>query len=194
MAPAKAIPFHTYTVGILADASTGGSGPPAKLIPAASIRALLRAGPCRTQCSIHHRPCRLPHRHPLLISALQMEEIRDTQLVQHKGPPEMPDRALSLDSATTKRAPGHHYLPELLSSSRKQMLGPPSSEPLSSVGSPSAPGGLGGRGVAGTGGSGAPHGARCPRQSLPAGHSDRICGRRSCRRPARGEKAFKGDA
>lgn len=35
----------------------------------------------------------------------------------------MPDRALSLNSATTKRSPAHHYLPELLSKRPKADAG-----------------------------------------------------------------------
>lgn len=46
----------------------------------------------------------------------------------------------------------------------------------------------------GLGGAGTPPGARCRRRSLLPGQSHRICGARSSRGRARGEKAFKGDA
>lgn len=104
----------------------------------------------------------------------------------------MPNRALSLNSATAKRI---ITCLKLLSSSRKQTLGPPSSDPA--LWGPHQPQeGSGGTLVAALGARGCrgPARCRCRSRSLPAGHRNRICGRRSCRGRARGEKAFKGDA
>lgn len=67
----------------------------------------------------------------------------------------MPNRALSLNSATTKRPPGHHYLPETPLKQPKADAGAAQLGP-GTVGPPSAPGGVWGDTGGRSRGSGVP--------------------------------------
>lgn len=143
------------------------------LVPTAAL------GPSAAAPAARWSPAAWPALRSLLISVLQPETWEKAARHQHPPPREGRPSAFPRLGGFAKRSPGR-YLPELVSSSRRQMLGPPSSELVPSRAGRGARGG----GVAGrrwVGGCWGPRRCKLPAADSPGGESNRSAAEGSAR-------------